>query len=166
MQLMRTAIRAFFRPRTVYAHCDIPCGIYETNTAMIAAHTVVRMVGLLEALPKGNFEPKDHNNFVRYVKTKEQYAQLCKDQLTMLWSDFFTQEHLQKFPDLHDKIWKAAKLCSSCKRDINIGDAQELVAAVKGISQIFDQLKNEPKEDLTGSISDISRLPHQGANKT
>ena len=30
--------------RTVHAHCDVPCGIYDPHGAEIAAKTVSRMV--------------------------------------------------------------------------------------------------------------------------
>ena len=33
--------------KTVYAHCDIPCGIYDPNRLQQAAHTVLRMTQLL-----------------------------------------------------------------------------------------------------------------------
>ena len=35
-----------------YAHCDIPCGIYDPHHAQMAAHTVVRMVDLINQLEK------------------------------------------------------------------------------------------------------------------
>ena len=37
-------------PEVAYAHCDIPCGIYDPHAAQIAALTVVRMVQLITAL--------------------------------------------------------------------------------------------------------------------
>ena len=35
-------LKRFIKP--VYAHCDVPCGIYETDTMMHAAATCKRMV--------------------------------------------------------------------------------------------------------------------------
>jgi nickel superoxide dismutase len=34
----------------VKAHCDVPCGIYDSITAQIAILTVVRMVDLIDTL--------------------------------------------------------------------------------------------------------------------
>ncbi|MGP8075773.1 MAG: superoxide dismutase [Ni], partial [Thermoplasmata archaeon] len=34
---------AVIPPATAYAHCDIPCGIYDPHEAQIAALTVLRM---------------------------------------------------------------------------------------------------------------------------
>ena len=36
--------------KPVFAHCDIPCGIYDPHEAQLAAHTVIRMVNLINDL--------------------------------------------------------------------------------------------------------------------
>ena len=36
-------IEKLFPSRSAYAHCDIPCGIYDPITAKIAAQTVLKM---------------------------------------------------------------------------------------------------------------------------
>ena len=38
-----------------YAHCDIPCGIYDPITAKIAAQTVQKMVLRMESMEDGVF---------------------------------------------------------------------------------------------------------------
>lgn len=130
----------FIKP--VYAHCDIPCGIYETDTMRHAADTCVRMIEKIEALPdvKGEKTP-EHNNFIRMVNVKERHAQLCKDQIYLLWSDYFKPEHLQKFPDLHDIIWQAAKQCGKVKQTLDMAEAKKLVEMVAGIAKIFEESK-------------------------
>lgn len=125
----------------VYAHCDVPCGIYDPKPAQIAAATVLKMVDLIEALPKENPTVEDRNKFVRCVWTKEEHARKCKEELLILWTDYFKPEHLAKFPDLHDKFWKAAKLCSENKQHVNRESAQKLVAAVDEIAEIFAKSK-------------------------
>jgi len=35
-------VNRFFAARVAYAHCDIPCGIYDPHLAQIAALTAVR----------------------------------------------------------------------------------------------------------------------------
>lgn len=130
----------FIKP--VYAHCDLPCGIYETDTMRHAADTCVRMIEKIEALPDNSGEKSDdHANFVRAISIKERHAQLCKDQIYLLWSDYFKPEHLQKFPDLHDKIWQAAKQCSKVKQSISMDEAKKLVDMVHEISHMFEESK-------------------------
>lgn len=127
---------------TAYAHCDVPCGIYDPTMARVAAATVVRMVEKIEALPKENPTVEDRNNFVRMVVTKEDHAQKCKDELLILWADFFKEEHLKLFPDLHDTFWKAEKLCSENKQHVSMEKAQELKDQVEKIAEMFFKVKN------------------------
>jgi nickel superoxide dismutase len=129
--------------KPVYAHCDVPCGIYETDTMRHAADTCLRMAEKIEALPASSGEKSDdHNNFIRMVVTKEKHAQLCKDQIYILWSDYFKPEHLQKFPDLHDKMWQAAKQCGKVKQSVSKDEAQKLVEQVAAVTKMFEESKH------------------------
>ncbi len=127
--------------KIAYAHCDVPCGIYDPKPAQIAAATVLKMIQLIGELPKDNSSVQDRNKFVRCVLTKEEHARKCKEELLILWTDYFKPEHLEKFPNLNDTFWKAAKLCSKNKQDVSLKAAEELVRAVDEIADIFQQTK-------------------------
>lgn len=120
----------------VYAHCDIPCGIYDPKPAQIAAATVLKMVQKIKEYPEA-----DQNNRVRAILVKEQHAQKCKEEILILWTDYFKPEHLEKFPSLHETFWQAAKLCSKNKQMIDEALANQLIEAVNNISEIFEQSK-------------------------
>ena len=142
------SIRQLLAPRlTAAAHCDIPCGIYDPTAAKTAADTVAKMVEKIEGFAKeitsaqGAAEITARNNFVRAVHVKEEHAQICKQELLILWTDYFKPEHLAKHPDLHDTFWKAAKLCSKNKQSVDAKAAADLQAAVKAISDIFTATK-------------------------
>jgi len=122
--------------QVVYAHCDVPCGIYDPKPAQIAAATVLKMVQKLKEYPED-----DLNNRVRAIWTKEEHARKCKEEILILWTDYFKEEHLEKFPDLHEKFWKTAKLCSENKQHVDEEKAQELVKAVDEIAQMFADSK-------------------------
>lgn len=121
----------------VQAHCDVPCGIYSTHQAGIAAETVEKMVkGLQEA-------GTDTHAIARYTATKEEWAEICKRELLILWTDYFKDEHLAQIPDLHERFWRAAKLCSKNKREVNAEAAAALRKAVEEISEIFQRAEGE-----------------------
>ena len=122
---------------TVHAHCDVPCGIYDPHTAELAARTVARMVELIGQLPKENLSEADHHKFVRCVTVKEQHAEIVKHEVQVIWSDYFKPEHLERYPDLHDRTWKILKLASKNKQNIDAAAAAELEAAVKEFADIF-----------------------------
>jgi len=128
--------------KPVYAHCDVPCGIYETDTLQHAADTCIKMIEKINALPENSGEKSDdHNNFIRMVMTKEKHAQLAKDQIYILWSDYFKPEHLEKFPDLHTTLWQAAKQCSKVKQSISMEEANKLHDMAGKIAAIFKESK-------------------------
>ena len=122
---------------TVYAHCDIPCGIYTTEPALTAARTVKVMVQKIQEAEKS-----DIHNISRLVSMKEKHSQICKDELLILWSDFFKQEHLDKLPELHNTIWDAVKLCSANKRTSDMGEADNLVSAVENVDKMFKSVQS------------------------
>lgn len=127
--------------RTAYAHCDIPCGIYDPKPAQIAAATVLKMTEKILALPTDG-SPEEilqaRNNFVRMVSVKEDHAEKCEQEVLVLWTDFFKPEHFQKWPDLSEKILNISKLCSKAKQGVDQSSAQELVQAVDDLAHIFN----------------------------
>ncbi len=78
------------------------------------------------------------------VNTKEKHAQLCKEQLYLLWSDFFKPEHLEKFPDLHTDFWMAAKQCGKVKQTVSKEECQKLIDMVHDISHLFAEASDQP----------------------
>lgn len=148
-QILLRFLDKIFPAQTVYAHCDIPCGIYASHPAQMAADTVVRMVEKIRALPTDG-APEEilqvRNSFVRMVMVKEEHAQICKKELLILWTDYFKPEHLAMFPNLHETFWKAAKLCSKNKQEINMDAAKELQQAVHDIGHMFEEAEKAKKK--------------------
>ncbi|MBL8159220.1 superoxide dismutase, Ni [Candidatus Saccharibacteria bacterium] len=129
-----------FSPKIVKAHCDIPCGIYETDTMRHAADTCHRMIEKIEALGELDTIEK-HNTFVRSVMTKEKHAQKVKNELYILWSDYFKPEHLEKFPELHDTLWKTVKQASEVKHTVSAEEAATLQRMVGEVIELFNASK-------------------------
>ena len=73
--------------------------------------------------------------------TKEKHAQKCKNELYLLWSDYFKPEHLEKFPDLHEKFWMATKQCGTVKQTMSIEESDTLIKMVHDISHMFADSK-------------------------
>ena len=128
----------FIKP--VYAHCDAPCGIYETNTMMYAAATCSRMIEKVNELGQIDSIEKQAN-LSRYIAIKEASAQKVKNEMYLLWSDYFKPEHLEKHPDLHDIIWQATKQASKVKQTVSAAECQTLSDQVRDIARIFAESK-------------------------
>ena len=130
-----------------YAHCDGPCGVYDPASARIAAEAVLSMTKKMKDLKCPDTSNSDAmagylNTMSRYASIKEEQAQLCKDELLLLWTDYFKPEHTETNPKLHEIFWNAAKLCSSCKVEVSVTHANELMEAIKEIHEIFWKTKN------------------------
>lgn len=122
--------------RTAYAHCDGPCGVYDPASARIAAEAVLSMENKIAALGDAQ-DLASVNSRTRFILIKEEQAEVVKHELDVLWHDYFKPEHLEKYPDLHDKFWKAVKLASKSKHESNSANGQELLKAVEEIHNIF-----------------------------
>lgn len=119
--------------KPVYAHCDLPCGVYDPAQARIEAQSVLAI--------QEKFEGLDADNKVRALVIKEQRAELVKQHLWILWSDYFKPEHLEKYPELHDKFWKATKQASECKHHSDPGEGKKLLEMIDEIAGIFHETK-------------------------
>ena len=123
------------------AHCDGPCGVYDPASARIAAEAVQSMTKKMVTLAENHGSDCGTASYIntmsRYATIKEEEAQKCKDELLVLWTDYFKPQHLESIPDLHDTFWQAAKLCSACKVEVSGQHAQELMDAVEAIHHMF-----------------------------
>lgn len=122
-----------FSIRPVYAHCDLPCGVYDPAQAKIEAQSVLAIQEKMSGL--------DEENKMRALFIKEQRAELVKHHLWVLWTDYFKSEHLEKYPDLHDKFWKATKQAGECKHHSEPAEGKKLLEMIDEIADIFWQTK-------------------------
>ena len=131
-----------FAPEMAHAHCDVPCGIYNIHAAATAAETVRVLTEKIVALDEQNHHDLGfHNTMARLVSVKEEHAGIVKDELQMLWSDYFKPEHLEALPDLHETIWMATKLCSTTRREVNLDAAKELEAVVARVGEMMEKVR-------------------------
>ncbi|MEL6554341.1 MAG: superoxide dismutase, Ni [Cyanobacteria bacterium J06621_11] len=149
-------LKTWFPAPEVQAHCDGPCGVYDPSSARIAAEAVVSMTKkILDLQHPANNDAQAvatyQNTMSRFIAIKEEQAQITKDELLILWTDYFKPVHLEKYPDLHDTFWKAAKLCSACKVEVSTAHCQELMEAVQKIHNIFWETKSRDVSWYTAS---------------
>jgi nickel superoxide dismutase len=117
-------------PSAVHAHCDLPCGVYDPAQARIEAQSVKATIEKYNASEDFDFK-------VRAVLIKEQRADLVKQHLWVLWTDYFKPEHLAAHPNLHDLFWKATKTAGETKKTNDVAVADRLLAEIDEIAEIF-----------------------------
>ncbi|MDH3499528.1 MAG: superoxide dismutase, Ni [Acidimicrobiia bacterium] len=122
-----------FKPyRTAHAHCDLFCGVYDPAQAKIEALSVLKTI-------QKYHESNDDHFRARAIIIKEERAEEVKHHLMVLWADFFTAEHRQQFPELDGLVWKAIKGAGDAKKSLDAAVADELLANIEAIADIFWQ---------------------------
>lgn len=150
-----------------YAHCDVPCGIYDPHRAIIAALTVIRMVDILsdhaESIKTAEKDEHDElelkNNLIRAVGVKEDHAEIVKSEIRIIWGDYFKPEHKDKFPELHELVHEIMQLGSKSKQTVDRDVAKKLLDQTNRFAEIFWETKGKqtkrvkapykPEEDIT-----------------
>lgn len=123
----------FIKP--VYAHCDLPCGVYDPAQARIEAQSVYNM---MKKYSEGELHEEDK---IRAIFIKEQRAELVKHHLWVLWTDYFKPEHLDLHEDLHDLFWRATKQAGECKKSVDPKDGQKLLDLIDEVDAVFKKSK-------------------------
>ncbi len=121
---------------TVYAHCDLPCGVYDPAQARIEAESVKA------CMVKYN-DSKDADFKNRAVAIKEQRSNMVKEHLWVLWTDYFKPAHFEKYPQLHVLFNEATKLAGAAgtKGTNDVAVADSLLTKIKEIDSIFWETK-------------------------
>ncbi len=131
------------RPRrVVHGHCDLPCGVYDPAQARIEAESVKAIQEMFQDASKRKppnwSDTQSEDQWAdRALKIKEERADLVKHHLWVLWTDYFKPEHLEQYPDLHERYWKATKLAGDSKRSIDPSQGQQLLDAIGELDKIF-----------------------------
>lgn len=122
-----------FTPKiTVYAHCDLPCGIYDPAQAKIEAQSVKACMQKYAASTDPDFK-------ARAVTIKEERSNMVKEHLWVLWTDYFKPIHFETYPGLHLLFNEATKLAGAAgtKGTNDVAVADNLLGKIDEISEIF-----------------------------
>ena len=125
-------------PAPAYAHCDLPCGIYDPAQARIEAESV-------KAIIQKYHDSSDPAFQTRALLIKEERSELVKHHLWVLWTDYFKPPHFEKYPQLNTLFNEATKLAGGgpggTKSSTDVAAADQLLAKIDEISKIFWETK-------------------------
>ena len=121
--------------RTVFSHCEIPCGIYDDRMriSMIAEDITTLEKSMKQIVTLSNQKEKNINQIVRWIQNKEDHANKIARTVTQY---FMTQrlkpvkeegstEHrayLDKLTTLHEMLFYAMK----AKQTTNLSNVEKL----------------------------------------
>jgi nickel superoxide dismutase len=133
---MRLLARLLEPKAIAYAHCDLPCGVYDPAQARIEAESV-------KAIDQKYQDNSDPVYRTRALIIKEQRSELVKHHLWVLWTDYFKPPHFEKYPQLNTLFNEATKLAGAAgtKGSVDVSVADELLAKIDEIAKIFWETK-------------------------
>jgi nickel superoxide dismutase len=133
---MRLLARALAPKATAFAHCDLPCGVYNPAQARIEAESV-------KAICEKYQQNSDAEFRSRALLIKEERSDLVKHHLWVLWTDYFKPPHFEKYPQLNELFNQATKLAGAggTKGSTDPAKADELLAKIDEIAEIFTATK-------------------------
>ena len=130
-----------FQIKNAYAHCDIPCKIYDPAVSLVAALSVVRLTDIL--LEIDDLSSLDsQSKLARVVVQKEDEAQKVKDEVNIIWGDYFKEPQLEAFPETHEIVHGIMRLGSKCKQEVSREAAEELLRELNRFVDVFWKTKD------------------------
>ena len=124
----------------VYAHCEIPCGIYddEMRVKMISEEiqTIEKSMNEINELEKAGLTGNS-NQLVRWIMNKEDHANELQEIVTQYFMTqrikFDTKDYDKKLGMLHQMLVYAMK----CKQTTDLKNVEALKKLVKEFSDIY-----------------------------
>jgi nickel superoxide dismutase len=134
--MMNRTLTRFLPHVYAYAHCDLPCGVYDPAQARIEAESVKACMEKYNASDDEAFR-------IRALDIKEQRSSLVKEHLWVLWTDYFKPPHFEKYPQLNALFNQATKLAGAggTKGTTDVAVADDLLAKIDEIATIFWETK-------------------------
>ena len=71
--------------KSVQAHCDIPCKIYDPAVAQIAALSLIRLLDLIAEVESTEYSLESEGTIARLVLEKEEQARIVKQEINIIW---------------------------------------------------------------------------------
>ena len=133
-------LTSFLKENNAFAHCNIPCGIYDPHQAQLAAHTVIRMTQLLLEVKREDATKAEHD-VARITHVKEEHSSIIEEELETLRNDYFKEEHYKEYTNLNELFVKTLKSASKARQNIDIAASEETLAGILEIAEIFYKTK-------------------------
>ena len=131
------------------AHCDIPCKIYDPITAQLAALSVIRFLDLINELDNEESSLNNQVQLIRLVSEKETHAAKVKDEVRVIWGDFFKQPQLEAMPDTHNLVHSIMLAASACKQSADRKNGEKLLELVNRFAKYFWDAKGVETYEAT-----------------
>jgi len=118
----------FFATSSAYAHCEIPCGIYDDvmRLNMISEHVKTIEKSMKQLLELQEEKPTNYNQIVRWTNNKEDHANKIQEIVSQYFLTqrikFDDKDYSKKLTILHKIMVYAMK----CKQTVDLANLKTL----------------------------------------
>lgn len=142
---MSIVVMSFMFSQQLYAHCQIPCGIYDDHARIQAmledAATIEKSVNLIVKL-SGKTDAQSNNQIVRWVVNKEHHAQ----NIIATMSDYFlTQRVKPKDKDYSKRLVKHHAViiaAMKAKQNAEMSYVEALKKSIEALAPYYPEHKH------------------------
>ena len=143
---MSRTLLAFFASAllcsTVYAHCQVPCGIYgdqlRFEKLLEDTKTIAKAQGQINELAPAAKSGQDNNQLVRWVVTKEAHAGSIQNAI----ADYFLAQRIKSDSPRYTDQLKAAHAVTvaamKCKQSTDAATASALEKAIHDLYRAYE----------------------------
>lgn len=124
----------------VYAHCQVPCGIYDDDARFVEMHEHFDTISKADAEIAALADKTDalsKNQLVRWVTTKDDHA----TKVQRIIGDYFMAQRIKADDGQYvDKLTAAHKVmvaAMKCKQTVDEGVADELHSAIDAFQEAY-----------------------------
>ena len=135
------ALDSVLNIKSVSAHCDVPCGIYDPSTMQLAALSVIRFMDQINELDGKELTLADQAKLSRLVTEKESHAEKVKQEVRVMWGDYFKAPQFEACPGTHELVHNIMLTGSKCKQGIDRAAGEELLTLVNEFANSFWKTK-------------------------
>ena len=125
-----------FNFRTVAAHCDIPCKIYDPAVAQVSALSVVRLMDIISQIGAVDTLAAKAQ-LSRVVLEKEEQARIVKSEVNIIWGDYFKEAQIDANPNVHALVHNIMRTASACKQGLDRTEGEKLLTLLNAFAEIF-----------------------------
>ena len=137
----------------VYAHCEIPCGIYGDRARIESLREDLTTIekSMQEIVQLGKEDPVNYNQIVRWVTNKDEHAKMVQDTVC----EYFMNQRIKPVPEsdgaaykkyvkqvtqLHEMLVYAMK----CKQTTDLANVKKLRTLVSDFEAITFEAEHQP----------------------
>ena len=140
----------------VFAHCQIPCGIYDDVLRVVSIQedisTIQKSINKIQELGDSEKSIQNQNQLVRWVNNKESHAQIIQDVI----SEYFLAQRIKpkssndkdydKYVMLTTSCQKIIFYAMKCKQNVDVQYVENLSVELEFFVDVF--LDEDGKEHL------------------